>query len=151
MFASLIHACVHRRFVALAATLAIAAYGVYAYLQTPIEAYPDVTNVTVNVIAVLPGLAPEEIERQVTIPLERVLNGTSGVTTIRSESLFGLSLIWLVFDDDANSFEARTLVNERLATAELPDEASVELAPDKSAWTAAPWLVKASPSERPNT
>lgn len=130
MLAGLIRLCVTRRFVAVVVTLAVAAYGVFAYLQTPIEAYPDVTNVQVNVIAVMPGLAPEEIERQVTIPLERVLNGTPGVELLRSESLFGLSLIWLVFEDGADSFRARILVNERLASAELPEGISPELAPD---------------------
>lgn len=130
MLAYLIHVCVNRRFVAMAVTLAVAAYGVYAYLQTPIEAYPDVTNVQVNVITVMPGQAPEEIERQVTIPLERELNGTPGVTLLRSESLFGLSLIWLVFDDDTDSFRARTIVSERLAAADLPEGVSAELAPD---------------------
>ncbi len=112
------------------AVLGVAAYGGYAYLNTPIEAYPDVTNVQVNVIAQLPGLAPEEIERQVTIPLERVLNGTPGMMSMRSESLFGLSLVWLAFEDRVESFRARALISQRLAGAELPEGTHVELAPD---------------------
>jgi hypothetical protein len=76
MLRSLIAFVVYRRLVALAATAAVAAYGVFAYLNTAIEAYPDVTNVQVGIIAQAPGLAPEEVERQITLPLERVLNGT---------------------------------------------------------------------------
>src|SRR5690606_3017803 len=84
----------------------------------------------VNVIAKHPGLAPEEIERQVTIPLERALNGIPGMTLMRSESLFGLSLVFLVFEDDADVFEARTRVVERLASADLPAGVDVSLAPE---------------------
>lgn len=76
MLRAFIDFVVHRRLVALCATLAIAIYGIYAYLQTAIEAYPDVTNVQVGIIAQAPGLAPEEVERQITQPLERELNGT---------------------------------------------------------------------------
>ena len=99
MLQSLIRFCVSRRVPVLVATLAIAAFGVRAYLATPVEAYPDVTNLQITVIAQLPGLAPEEIEREVTVPLERVLNGTPGMVMMRSESLFGLSLIAMTFDD----------------------------------------------------
>ena len=105
MLRSFISFVVHRRLVALSVTLAIAIYGVYAYLQTAIEAYPDVTNVQVGVITQAPGLAPEEVERQITQPLERELNGTPGLTALRSESYFGLSMINLVFNDNANSFK----------------------------------------------
>src|SRR5262245_14629161 len=114
----------------LVVTAAIALYGVKAYLDTPVEAYPDVTNYQVNVIAQLPGMAPEEIERQVTVPLERVLNGTPGMFLMRSESLFGLSLTWLTFDDDADPFKSRALVGERVAEANLPPGVNVALAPE---------------------
>ena len=107
MLRSLIAFVVHRRLVALCATLIIAIYGVYSYLHTAIEAYPDVTNVQVGVIAQAPGLAPEEVERQITQPLERELNGTPGLVSLRSESYFGLAMINLVFNDEADSFHAR--------------------------------------------
>ena len=125
-----IETCVHRRVAVLFATLVIAAFGVYAYLGTPIEAYPDVTNTQVTVITQLPGNAPEEIERRVTVPLERELNGTPGVTLMRSESLFGLSLITLTFADDVASFPARTVALQRAAAADLPPGAIPELAPE---------------------
>src|SRR2546421_1107391 len=125
MLPSLIRFCVSRRLPVLVGTLAIAAYGVRAYLATPVEAYPDVTNLQITVIAQLPGLAPEEIERQVTVPLERVLNGTPAMLVMRSESLFGLSLIALTFEDSADPFRARTTVNERIAHADVPEGISL--------------------------
>ncbi|WP_028604893.1 efflux RND transporter permease subunit [Ottowia thiooxydans] len=130
MLRSLIAFVVHRRLVALCATLAIAVFGVYAYLHTAIEAYPDVTNVQVGVIAQAPGLAPEEVERQITQPLERELNGTPGLISLRSESYFGLAMINLVFDDNAKSFTARAEVAQRLPQANLPEGVTPEMAPD---------------------
>lgn len=130
MLHSIIAFVVHRRLLALCATLGIAFYGVYSYLQTAIEAYPDVTNVQVGVIAQAPGLAPEEVERQITQPLERELNGTPGLVALRSESYFGLSMINLVFDDNAQSFRARAEVAQRLPQADLPEGVTAEMAPD---------------------
>ena len=130
MLRLLIRFCVRRRLPVLVVTLAIAAFGIRAYLATPVEAYPDVTNLQVNVIAQLPGLAPEEIERQVTVPLERELNGTPGMLEMRSESQFGLSLIWLTFEDGEDTFKARTIVNERIGEANLPEGVNLSLAPD---------------------
>ena len=78
MLRLLIETCVHRRVAALFAALVVAAFGLRAYLDTPIEAYPDVTNTQVTVITQFPGNAPEEIERRITVPLERELNGTPG-------------------------------------------------------------------------
>src|SRR3954469_8854689 len=130
MLDKLIEVCVHRRIATLFAVAVIAAFGVRAYLNTPIEAYPDVTNAQVTVIAQMPGYAPEEIERSVTVPLERVLNGTPRTQKLRSESLFGLSLVTLTFDDDADAFNSRMQVAQRMATAELPEGVVPELAPE---------------------
>jgi cobalt-zinc-cadmium resistance protein CzcA len=127
---SVIDACVHRRLPVLAVVAGIAAYGVVAYRDTAIEAFPDVTNIRVNVIAQMPGQAPEEIERQVTIPLERVLNGTPGMIQMRSESLFGLSLVWLTFEDGTDGYRARNIVSEKIQEADLPDGVQPNLAPD---------------------
>lgn len=126
----LIEACVHRRLAALFATLVVAVFGFRAYLLTPIEAFPDVTNAQVTVVTQMPGYAAEEIERQVTVPLERALNGTPGMTLLRSESLFGLSLITLIFDDKSDAFSARLLVSQRMAQAALPPDITPTLAPD---------------------
>ncbi len=128
MLSQLIQACVHRRVAAVFVTLVVAAFGVRAYLDTPIEAFPDVTNAQVTVISQMPGYAAQEIERLVTVPLERVLNGTPGMTLMRSQSLFGLSLITLTFRDGADPFASRLLVAQRLTQAELPDKVQPKLA-----------------------
>ncbi|MBN7137292.1 heavy metal resistance protein CzcA [Lysobacter enzymogenes] len=130
MLNRIIEACVHRRVAILVMTAIVALFGVRAYLQTPIEAYPDVTNVQVQVITQMPGYAAEEIERQVTVPLERALNGTPGMTLLRSESLFGLSLVTLIFDDDVDAFSTRMLVGQRMAQADLPQGVVPDLAPE---------------------
>ena len=130
MLRRLIEFCVRKRLPVLAITGAIAAYGVKAYLDLPVEAFPDVTNLQVQVIAQLPGLAPEEIERQVTVPIERVLNGTPEMVLMRSESLFGLSLVTLTFDDAADPFRSRAIVNEKMRVADLPEGVELKLAPD---------------------
>ncbi|QSA96617.1 efflux RND transporter permease subunit [Methylococcus sp. EFPC2] len=130
MLKILIEYCVHRRLAAIVVTALIAAVGIHAYLDTPIEAYPDVTNTQVTVIALHPGYAPEEVERQVTVPLERVLNGTPDMLQMRSQSLFGLSLITITFEDDVDSFHSRTLISERITGAELPAGVTPVLAPD---------------------
>src|SRR6476660_8298014 len=121
MLKHLIDICVTRRFAVIAFTLGVAVYGFRAYSDTPIEAFPDVTNYQINVITKAPGLASEEVEKQVTLPIERALNGTPEVISMRSESLFGLSLVYLTFDDGIDAFRARTRISERLTTAELPD------------------------------
>jgi len=130
MLRVLIETCVHRRVATLFATCVVAAFGLHAYFATPIEAYPDVTNTQVTVITQLPGNAPEEIERRLTVPLERELNGTPGLMRMRSESLFGLSLMYLSFTDDTQSFPARTVVLQRVGAVQLPPGAIPELAPE---------------------
>ncbi|MBN9428095.1 MAG: efflux RND transporter permease subunit [Burkholderiales bacterium] len=130
MLESMIRTAVYRRFAAVVITLLVAIYGYWAYSNTPIEAYPDVTNLQVGIIAVAPGLAPEEIERQITYPLERALNGTPGMIAMRSESHFGLSLVWLIFEDNADSFRSRALVAERLTSVDLPPGVTAEMAPN---------------------
>src|SRR5213075_3243646 len=123
MLDKLIETCVHRRVAAILAIAIVSAFGVRAYLNTPIEAFPDVTNAQVTVITQNPGYAPEEIERSITVPLERALNGTPRTIQLRSESLFGLSLITLTFDDDADPFTQRMQVAHRIAAAlgDLPE------------------------------
>lgn len=130
MLEKLIETCVHRRVATVFAVALAAAFGVRAYLFTPIEAYPDVTNAQVTVIAQMPGYAPEEVERAVTVPLERELNGTPRMIQLRSESLFGLSLVTLTFDDDADPFTSRMVVGQRMTAAELPEGVVPELAPE---------------------
>jgi len=126
----LIETCVHRRLAALFFTAVVAVFGIRAYLDTPIEAFPDVTNVQVQVITQMPGYAAEEVERQITVPLERALNGTPGMTLLRGESLFGLSLVTLIFDDNVDPFNTRMVVAQRLTQADLPEGVTPSLAPE---------------------
>lgn len=130
MLRKIVELSVERRLAAVLAIVVVAALGIRAYLDTPVEAFPDVTNAQVTVITQAPGLAPQEVERQLTIPLERVLNGTPRMLLLRSESLFGLSLVTLTFDDDADPFVARSIVAQRIQSADLPDGVIAELAPE---------------------
>ena len=104
--------------------------GFNAYEHLPVEAYPDVSNLRVQVQTLWAGHAAEEVEQQVTIPLEAALNGVPKRLSMRSISLFGLSQISLIFDDDADPPAARSLVSQLLGTVTLPAGASVSLSPD---------------------
>ncbi len=95
-------------------------FGYSSWKQLSIEAYPDIADVTVQVITQVPGLAAEEIEQQITIPLERVLNGLPGLNTMRSKNTFGLSAVILVFNDGVDDYWARQRVQERLTEVDLP-------------------------------
>jgi heavy metal efflux system protein len=107
----------------------IAVFGYTSWKQLSIEAYPDIADVTVQVITQVPGLAAEEIEQQITIPLERELNGLPGLNTMRSKNTFGLSAIILVFNDGVDDYWARQRVQERLSDVELPYDAMPGLNP----------------------
>src|SRR5208283_4690717 len=104
--------------------------GAMAFHEIPVEAYPDVTNVTVQVLTLFPGHAAEEVERMVTIPIENVMNGIPKRVLMRSISEFGLSQITVVFEDDADNAYVRNLANQLLSTVTLPAGAQPALAPD---------------------
>jgi cobalt-zinc-cadmium resistance protein CzcA len=103
--------------------------GVAAFRSLPVEAFPDVTDVQVTVISLFPGHAPEEVEKQVTIPLEIELSGLPNAVRMFSHTQFGLSYIILTFDDNANDYFARQQVLERLQGADLPPGVQPQLAP----------------------
>src|ERR1051326_6083108 len=103
--------------------------GIFAFKSLPIEAFPDVSDTQVNVIALFPGRAPEEVEKQVTIPLEVVLNGLPHQVRLFSHTQFGLSFIMLTFDDKVTDYFARQQVLERLQTADLPPGIQPQIAP----------------------
>src|SRR5690242_15472387 len=98
----------------------VAIFGYYSWTQLAIEAYPDIADVSSQVITQAPGLAAEEVEQQVTIPLERELNGTPGLLTMRSRSTFGLSLITLVFREGTEDYWSCQRITERIANVTLP-------------------------------
>ena len=106
-----------------------AIYGYYAWTELAVEAYPDVADTASQVITIAPGLAAEEVEQQVTIPLERELNGTPNITMMRSRSTFGLSLITLIFRDGTEDYWSRQRIEERIQNATLPPNLSPGLDP----------------------
>ena len=109
--------------------IAVATGGWYAYQHLTIEAFPDPTDTQVQVITIFPGQPSEEVERRVSIPLERALNGVPGLFRSRSISLFGLSLLTLTFDDGVEPLVARQQIMERIPDADLPPGASPDLGP----------------------
>src|SRR6266700_4617920 len=100
--------------------ISAAVYGYYSWTQLAIEAYPDIADVSSQVITQAPGLAAEEVEQQVTIPLERELNGTPGLVAMRSRSTFGLSLITLIFREGVEDYWSRHRIRERIDNVTLP-------------------------------
>src|SRR5947207_11762554 len=103
--------------------------GVAAFRSLPVEAFPDVTDVQVTVIILFPGHAPEEVEKQVTIPLEIGLSGLPNAVRMFSHTQFGLSYIILTFDDNATDYFARQQVLERLQGVDVPAGVQPQLAP----------------------
>ncbi len=120
---------INRRLLIATVFVIIAAVGIYSWSVLPVDAYPDIADVTVEVITQVSGLATEEVEQQITIPLERELNGLPGLETMRSKNLFGISNILLVFKDGIDDYWARQRVQERIATIELPFDAVPEIGP----------------------
>ena len=130
----LIRFSIKNRFFVLLMALVLLAGGVYCAFQLPIDAIPDVTNKQVQINTVVAGLAPPEIERQVTFPLEVALAGMPRMLETRSISQFGLSQVTVIFEDNVDIYFARSLVFERLQSAqeELPDGARPEMGPVSS-------------------
>ena len=116
----LIDSSLRYRMVVILLALASAAVGVVSLGQLDIDAFPDTTPVMVQINTVAPSLGPEEVERQLTFPLEQALSGMRGLETLRSVSKFGLSQLTVVFKDGTDIYFARQLINERLTTVELP-------------------------------
>ena len=110
----------HRALVILTAAL-FAVVGVFSLQQLDIDAFPDTTPVQIQINTVAPSLASEEIERQITFPVEQAISGLPGLHELRSISKFGLSQVVVIFDDGIDIYFARQLINERLSTVELPD------------------------------
>jgi Cu/Ag efflux pump CusA len=126
---------VRNRFVVLLAAAALAVFGVFAMLDTPIDAIPDLSENQVIVFTDWPGRSPREIEDQVSYPLSRKLQGLAGVRAVRSSSEFNFSMITLIFDEGIDFYFARQRVSERLAEATnyLPKGVTPYLAPDATA------------------
>jgi heavy metal efflux system protein len=111
----------------IALALLTLALGFFAFREVSIEAFPDPTDTQVNVITLMPGQPAEEVERQISIPIERAINGTPGLSRLRSLNLFGLSYVTLTFRDGIDALFARAQTLERLRLAELPDGVTPQL------------------------
>src|SRR5437016_8394913 len=120
MIDAIVSLALSKRLVVAMICLFAAIFGYYSWSQLTVEAYPDIADTSSQVVTQAPGLAAEEIEQRITIPLERELNGTPGLLLMRSKSTFGLSLITIVFRDDIEVYWARQRLTERIANAVLP-------------------------------
>lgn len=131
MLNKIIHASIYNRGVIFFITLLMIIAGIYSFQNLPIDAVPDITNNQVQVNTVVDGLAPEEIERTITYPIESSMRGIGGVDQVRSITRFGLSQVTVVFKDSIDIYRARQLVSERLqgVSADLPNSAKPELGP----------------------
>ena len=131
MLNSLIRFSIQQRFFVMIFALLLIGTGIYNALLLPIDAVPDVTNKQVQINTLVPGLAPPEMEQQVTFPLEVALAGMPRLKETRSISQFGLSQVTVIFEDNVDIYFARQLVFERLQSAqeELPDGAKPEMGP----------------------
>src|SRR6516164_3539469 len=132
MIGRLVDFALNNRFLALAAAVLLFCWGAVSFHQLPVEAYPDVANNYVEVITQWPGISAEQIEQQVTIPLEIAMNGIPGVAHLRSFSIFGLSDLKLVFEDNTSNFENRERVLERLSQVTLPPGVTPQMGTDWS-------------------
>ena len=120
MFERLVELALRNRLLSLLLGFALIAAGVYTLTKTPVDAFPDTTPVQVQINTVAPALNPEEIEQQLTLPVELSIGGLPGLSNVRSISKFGLSQVVATFDDGTRIIDARQYVSERLATVELP-------------------------------
>ena len=120
---------IHRRWLMVTIFVLLSSVGIYAWRQLAIDAYPDIAEVAVGVATQVPGLAVEEIEQQITIPLERELNGIPRMKMMRSKNFFGLSKITLVFENGTDDYWARQRVLERINDIDLPFDAQPGLDP----------------------
>jgi cobalt-zinc-cadmium resistance protein CzcA len=134
MIAHLVEAALRLRWVVLVMTLAVVGLGVWAFREQPVDAYPDISEQMVQVITVHPGRAPEEVEQQVTIPVENAMLGVPRVEVVRSRTIFGLSLVQMVFEEGTEAYWARQRVAERLGELELPEGVRPELGPLATAY-----------------
>jgi len=121
--------CFEKRMLFIVVTILVVIFGYYSWTQLSIEAYPELSDVTAQVTTQVPGLAAEEIEQQITIPLERQLATTQELVSMRSSSTFGLSLITMVFKDGADDYWVRQRVQNALGQVTLPPGVTPSLDP----------------------
>src|SRR5881296_2634632 len=129
MIAKLLRLALTQRFLSVVLGVGLVALGVWAFMQLSVEAYPDISDTQVVVITLYAGHAAEEVEQQVTVPIERALNSVPNVIARRSRTIFGLSVVELTFAYGTDSYFARQVVLEKLRDATLPDGVTPTLGP----------------------
>lgn len=130
---SFIRNVIHKRLIIVLLAIGLLVAGVASFLKLPLQAYPGVAPLTVQVITQWPGRSTTEIEQQITIPVENALAGVPGVQAFRSVSLFGLSVVTVKFKDGEDSFKARQTISSYIGNLNLPSGASSNLSPDSDA------------------
>src|ERR1700735_4782884 len=120
MIRALVDFALNNKFVVLALAVLLAGWGAISFHNLPVEAYPDIADNYVTVITQWPGRSAEEVEQLVTIPIETEMNGIPHLSHLRSQSLFGLSYVLMIFDDDSVNDWNRQKVGERLSGVTLP-------------------------------
>ena len=148
MINRLIDAALRNRFIVIALYLALAGWGWWALTSTPIDAIPDLSDNQVIVFTDWPGHSPQEVEDQVTYPLTTNLQGLAGVRVVRSQSAFGFSMVYVVFEDDVDLYFARTRVLERMSliAKSLPAGVTPTLGPDATGVGHVFWYTVESPT-----
>jgi len=131
MLEKIISFCLKQKAFVLFVVLLVVAWGLYAFLTIPVDAFPDVTNVQVEIVGTAPALSPLEIERLVTNPIELAMQGLPRLSLMRSVTKYGISVVTLVFEDGVDIYFARQLVFQKLAGVEksMPGGVSVEMGP----------------------
>src|ERR1700743_3519590 len=129
MIDSFVTFCLKHRIAVIAVAFLLVGFGVYAWETLSVEAYPELGDVSAQIATQMPGLAAEEVEQQITVPLERQINGMPGLFLMRSTSTFGLSLITVLFRDGYEDYWVRQRLLERIGQATLPAGAAPSLGP----------------------
>src|SRR5580704_12529198 len=132
MIRKVVDFALNNRFVVIAMAILTIFAGMLAFHDMPVEAYPDIADNYVTIISQWPGRSAEEVEQQVTIPIEIQMGGISHLTTMRSESLFGLSFMTLIFDDSSINDWNREKVLERLTLVSVPSGVQPQIGTDWS-------------------
>src|SRR5271154_312202 len=148
MIRSLVDFALNNKFVVLAIGLLLAVWGAIAFHDLPVEAYPDIADNYVTVITQWAGRSAEEVEQQVTIPIEIQMAGMPHMTYLRSESIFGLSLVIMIFDDSSVNDWNRQKVLERLTQVDLPDGLVPQIGTDWSTTGQIYWYTLRSSNPR---
>ena len=113
-----------QKWIVIIATIIVGGLGIYAFTRMNIDAYPDISGVQVQVITKFDGRAAEEVEKQVTVPLERILTSVPKIEVIRSRTIFGLSLVQVSFQPGTDDYWAREVVYQKLSEVSIPEDAS---------------------------